>query len=751
MKQKDNKRIQKKQEEPIGLFYIKPLLNSDYDIDEIVINPKQIEEDIQKTIEYIEWALENQNASYFDDPVHIKEFFENFIRLFYLRNELSPYLVCINQKEYVNIFQKGGCFCITPEAFVKFPKEHKFNRLLDDQCQIFIPKQVELNVNPNPPVDEENKEETKKNPKLPFHLLRKMVFADFPRDIKIDKTMTFEEYIHKIGLISIAQLEEDFDQMITYQSDLKLKYYSLVKIRDTPGSKNHIYKNDTAFLNAVTPYITNCPLYTSKRATDRSKKYLVFQSYGHLSAKQVYEYFYQLYLYIFRVFYIKIIYQCRLNRSFQSKLDYLPENLIQEMSLGYGYDLYLDYDSRHWKGEKKKAASKFNQSLTAFVNTSFYYCIRNKKLKIEHDEEKNNTMVSDEDHDEGDVKYSDFQGGDLEYSESSAGNLQNIENQFSDNKNITVNDVGNFEQITGSKKSKNQWDDNLKDFFASKGIKSKYVMQLYKEYAGFVKKHLHLIKQSEEDHLQNIPFSFENHYLKTLSFMNKSIIEKMEGKDIESLDAMNSYYMLTFIHDFYEELTSQKYCQLKSEYETIKDKSQKKEKKMEIIRVLKGQLWHLNYLIYCIKLVNIGNHDDERKLTQKAFKELIQEKLKQAPSKEEYIRQLYSYTFHYLKYNYVPMLDESPYFKDVWDEKIKSNIEDYLDILQQDIQSFYNDKDLYKLAFGNSDTPHNISRFIFHVYQIKNIYMDILVSNHWLKVIENINMEVEKNEADINA
>ena len=82
--------------------------------------------------------------------------------------------------------------------------------------------------------------------------------------------------------------------------------------------------------------------------------------------------------------------------------------------------------------------------------------------------------------------------------------------------------------------------------------------------------------------------------------MNKSIIEKMEGKDIESLDAMNSYYMLTFIHDFYEELTSQKYCQLKSEYETIKDKSQKKEKKMEIILCFKRSVmaFELSDLLY---------------------------------------------------------------------------------------------------------------------------------------------------------
>lgn len=58
----------------IDLFDIEPLLKLNIDIDEIIIHPQHIEEDIQKTINYMNEALENQNINYYDDPSHMKEF-----------------------------------------------------------------------------------------------------------------------------------------------------------------------------------------------------------------------------------------------------------------------------------------------------------------------------------------------------------------------------------------------------------------------------------------------------------------------------------------------------------------------------------------------------------------------------------------------------------------------------------------------------------------------------------------------------
>ena len=56
----------------IDLFDIEPLLKLDIDVDEIIIHPQHIEEDIQKTIDYMNESLENQNTHYYDDPIHMK-------------------------------------------------------------------------------------------------------------------------------------------------------------------------------------------------------------------------------------------------------------------------------------------------------------------------------------------------------------------------------------------------------------------------------------------------------------------------------------------------------------------------------------------------------------------------------------------------------------------------------------------------------------------------------------------------------
>lgn len=83
----------------------------------------------------------------------------------------------------------------------------------------------------------------KEDEKQLFHLLKAIVFAHFPHDMKMEGKMTFQDYLDKIGLKSIAHLQEMFDEMVTYKPHLEMKYYSLTKVKDAGGSSgNHIFK-----------------------------------------------------------------------------------------------------------------------------------------------------------------------------------------------------------------------------------------------------------------------------------------------------------------------------------------------------------------------------------------------------------------------------------------------------------------------------------------------------------------------------
>ena len=699
----------------IDLFDIEPLLKLDIDVDEIIIHPQHIEEDIQKTIDYMNESLENQNTHYYDDPIHMKEFFENIICLFYLRNELSPYLVCLNDKEYKELFKQGHCFCTTPEAFKKFLEEHYFNRDLDDEHDIFIKKQVKLNK-----INEDNEHESKS-------LFKAIVFAYFPHDMKMEGKMTFQDYLDKLGLKSIAHLQKMFDEMVTYKPHLEMKYYSLTKVKDAGGlSGNHIFKKDLKFFDAVKPYITNCPDYTSKRATDRSAKYLVFQPYNHLSAKQVYQYFYQIYRWIFMLLYVKIDLQLRYKQAFQSIV--LPENMVEEMATGFGYDLYLTYASRHWNNESKKIVEKFNHSLSGYIYASIVNRVDFSSTKESHDCQESDGFQMDED-----GIYRSANKKPHEHTQEEVSMTQiDTDIQFHNEK--TYNNDTNYTSLQGIH-------DDVKEFCNRKGICSDYAIVLTREWTSFRKKHsslkdYHQLNQIEltEKMMQN----FENHYLKTFSYMNMSILKIQNVKYVQALISFLDFYVLTLMQDFYEELND-----FHQEYLHVQDQKQKEK---DILRILKGQLWHMGYLFYRIDIVMLGEtsqemdqKEDEGQIFKKGFENYIRQNKKL--NKDEMMRKILTDSFHLLKYYYIPAL-ESPYFDYVFDEQQKSQIKDYVNLLEYYWDEFSNHKAIYKIAFGHSNAPNNIKYFLHHTYHPENVYKDMLMSNQWVELILNIDREV---------
>ena len=699
----------------INLFDIEALLKLNIDVDEIVVHPQHIEEDIQKTIDYMNEALENQNTNYYDDPLHMKEFFENIIRLFYLRNELSPYLVCLTDKEYKELFKQGQYFCTTSEAFKKFLEEHYPNRDFDDEHDIFIKKQVKLNRISN--------EDEKQLP----HLLKAIVFAHFSHDTKMEGKMTFQDYLDKIGLKSIAYLQELFDEMVTYKPHLEMKYYSLTKVKDAGGSSgNHIFKKDLEFFDAVKPYITNCPDYTSKRATDRSAKYLVFQPYNHLSAKQVYQYFYQIYRWIFILLYVKIDLQMRYKQAFQN-ID-LPENMVEEMANGFGYDLYLIYASRHWKNESKKIVEKFNHSLSGYIYASIVNRVNFSSTKESHDCQENGDFQKDED-----GIYRSVNKKPHEHTQEELSMTQ----MDTDIQVHTEKTNYNGTDYTSSQGMHN----DVKEFCNCKGIYSDYAIALTREWTSFRKKHSSLKDYRQLDQIELTEKkmqNFENHYLRTFSYMNISILKKQNVKYAQALISFLDFYVFTLMRDFYEELNDFHY-----KYLHVQDQKQKEK---EIIRILKGQLWHMGYLFYRIDIVMIGEtsqkmnqNESEGQIFKKGFENYIRQNKKL--NKDEMIRKILTDTFHLLKYYYIPAL-ESPYLDYVFDEQQKSQIKDYVNLLEYYWAEFSEHKAIYKVAFGHSNAPNNIKYFLYHTYHPENVYKDMLMSNQWIELIQNIEREV---------
>ena len=73
----------------------------------------------------------------------------------------------------------------------------------------------------------------------------------------------------------------------------------------------------------------------------------------------------------------------------------MPENIVEEMATGFGYDLYLIYASRHWKNESKKIVEKFNHSLSGYIYASIVNRVNFSSTKESHDCQENDGFQKD--------------------------------------------------------------------------------------------------------------------------------------------------------------------------------------------------------------------------------------------------------------------------------------------------------------------------------------------------------------------
>ena len=94
----------------------------------------------------------------------------------------------------------------------------------------------------------------------------------------------------------------------------------------------------------------------------------------------------------------------------------------------------------------------------------------------------------------------------------------------------------------------------------------------------------------------------------------------------------------------------------------------------------------MGYLFYRIDIVMIGEtsqkmnqNESEGQIFKKGFENYIRQNKKL--NKDEMIRKILTDTFHLLKYYYIPAL-ESPYLDYVFDEQQKSQIKDYVNLLE---------------------------------------------------------------------
>lgn len=169
--------------------------------------------------------------------------------------------------------------------------------------------------------------------------------------------------------------------------------------------------------------------------------------------------------------------------------------------------------------------------------------------------------------------------------------------------------------------------DDVEEFCNLKGICSDYAIVLTREWTSFRKKHSSLEDYRHLDQMElteKMMQNFENHYLRTFSYMNMSILKIQNVKYAQALISFLDFYVFTLMRDFYEELNDFHY-----EYLHVQDQKQKEK---EIIRILKGQLWHMGYLFYRIDIVMIGEtsqkmnqNESEGQIFKKGFENYIRQ------------------------------------------------------------------------------------------------------------------------------
>ena len=115
--------------------------------------------------------------------------------------------------------------------------------------------------------------------------------------------------------------------------------------------------------------------------------------------------------------------------------------------------------------------------------------------------------------------------------------------------------------------------DDVEEFCNLKGICSDYAIVLTREWTSFRKKHSSLKDYRHLDQIElteKMMQNFENHYLRTFSYMNMSLLKIQNVKYAQALISFLDFYVFTLMRDFYEELND-----FHQEYLHVQDQKQK--------------------------------------------------------------------------------------------------------------------------------------------------------------------------------
>lgn len=647
------------------LFDYKELLASPYDIDEIALDLENIEKDIHNTIKAVNDYLENKDPLYFNDPLHQKAFFETMIRLYYLRNELAPYFVCLTQTERDKLVLEGHSFSQTRTMFSDFKQLHQFIPSLNDDHLIFI--QYSLNLNHFVKMQVEGSRldvDIIKEKVVDRYLKKNYVWGIFDHQYVANGMLSFEEYVKHVELKPIASLREQFDEMVTFKHSPQIKLYTLAKIRDVYVTSKLFLVKTPKLVDALDNSFFNVPTYRSPRTENGIARYVVFMPYKDLSAKMVYEYFYLISDYLFSLFSHKIKKQFLPKVVFKSEekekkpavlSPVFQSDVVRNMVFTYGHDIYLDFYTRHYKDETIKSVVRFDQSLVSFIGNSI------KQAK------KWNTDKASKASDVSFIKA-----------------LKKCHDNF-------------YDEIQGAIKYRQKNDSKTK--------------------------------------LDQIDFSFERNWFIKFNPACVELCPYTQEKneiDIDAIEAMIYLYLIEIIEAFYTELKLIDQLDLKDQ-----------------IKVVKGQFFHIGFLLYCIEetlqCINEASFEEAKhKISKKTYHDMMKEKLKDGTSIQSWFNRI----LKELRYAIYPTTKENPFLRKYYDKK-KNVIPSYYNLLLYYKKQFANEKSFYKLSFANNNTRFtfdSLTRYIFDKDKIVDDLMDIN-TNILLDIIKGV---YKKNEETSN-
>lgn len=712
-----SKTINKKNLFVDSIFDIKKFLTSNEDIDEVILDLNDLEDDIKTTVHYFDEVLDETENALSIDVLAQKEFFEKFIRLLYLRNELSPDIVYLGAKEREELVTQGHYFSIAQPFFNKLKQEHQFNKPLNDDGCIFIQRRTTLNMERKDPRD---------NHILYKCILPQLMYTYTDHSQPTPENITFQDYLNQINLKCVKDsLREEFDQMITFSNDRHAKYYSLYKIQATNTFSASLY-------NEIVGIIQKENDYSSPILNSRTTGYLVFRPYSHgnisLSAKQKYEYFYLIFECLYRILDRKVNVQYK--RIITNRNSYIPfpENLVEDIVTKFGYDLPLDYSVRHFSNVKEKSIERFNSFFNEYVDSATYNRV-GKEIK------KDQALKGSDNVDDGNGKINnDYDAIDLRRS-TGKKDLSNPKVRYKEETISRWNFTDKYTQILCEMTCDFRTSHSSISDIITKSILSKINQEKEKRQEQdlpelTVQELKELLNEVLKENIfedRNMDKSLENSYLKTFRETNSRIINIANQQQLEYITSLQYYYIFVLLRDFYEELKSEEYKNM-----STKDK----------IHTLKGQLFHLGYVFYCIDIYDIskGVPDKKLKITQQDFKEYMFPK----NCSIEVILDFFHDTLGSLDSYYITLLEKNICINELFDKNQKEIFYEYIYDLSEQLAKYINQKEFYKVGFGNNaKAPNNYRNFISHVYHVENIYFTLLNGEEIFKFIKIIDWRVK--------